>query len=549
MAQQKTGVSQLGPYRLARKLGEGGMGAVYLAEDTRDKRKVALKILPRKHGQDPDFVKRFKRETELGTKLRHAHIVGALEAGEDQGYHFYVMEYCEGEPLDRALQRENRFPVFRALEIVRQVAGALRYAHDHAVIHRDIKPGNIMLTPAGTARLLDLGLSKDLGANQTSFRTADGAIVGTPHYISPEQASGERKIDGRTDIYSLGATLYQLLTGSAPFAGSTTVEVLYQHVHSELPNPRDLRPEIPEGVVHVLRRMMAKSPEDRYRDCGDLIADLDELIGGKTPKTVVLSAKSSVALQHGAVPAKPPAAVSKSRAPALIAGGLSLILVVIGPVVFRSKPEPAPLPGLPVGPAPGAGEVVIQGTIDLLALVDPARDAVKGSWKLEKGRLVSDEENAARLELPYLPPEEYDFKVVFTRKTGNDAVNQIVPHAATVFVWQMGAFENTVFGISEINGRRANENATTLERERCLETGREYTSILEVRRNRVTASLNGQKLVDWKTNYQDLGMNDDWRLRTDAVPGLGCWGSSTEFRMIELREVSGRGRELRPRSK
>jgi serine/threonine protein kinase len=534
MAQQKTGVSQLGPYRLARKLGEGGMGAVYLAEDTRDKRKVALKILPRKHGQDPDFVKRFKRETDLGTRLRHTHIVGALEAGEDQGYHYYVMEYCEGEALDRALQRETRFPIFRALEITKQIAEALRYAHDHAVIHRDIKPGNIMLTPTGAARLLDLGLSKDIGANQTSFRTADGAVVGTPHYISPEQASGEKKIDGRTDIYSLGATLYQLLTGAAPFAGSTTVEVLYQHVHSELPNPQDARPEIPDGVVHVLRRMMAKSPDDRYRDCGDLITDLDELIGGKTPKTVVLSAKSSVALQRGVVPAKP------KKPPFIIAAAVvSIAIMIIATVAVLSLKKPDP-------PAPVAEP---SPTIDLLALVDPTRDAVKGVWKVEKGRLVSDEDNATRLELPYIPPDEYDFKVVFSRKTGNDAINQIIPHAGTVFVWQMGGWENTIFGISEIGGRRANENPATVQRERCLETGREYTSIVEVRKNRVTATVNGQKLADWKTDYKDLGMNDDWRLRQDQLPGLGTWGSATEFRTIELREVSGKGRALWPRSK
>jgi serine/threonine protein kinase len=548
MTEAKTKVSQLGPYRLVRKLGEGGMGAVYLAEDTRDRRKVALKILPRRQGQDPDFVKRFKRETELGSKLRHAHIVGALDSGEDQGYHFYVMEYCEGEALDRALQRETRFPVFRALEIVKQVAEALRYAHERAVIQRDIKPGNIMLTPAGTARLLDLGLSKDLGANQTSFRTADGAVVGTPHYISPEQASGEKAIDGRTDIYSLGATLYQLLTGAAPFAGSTTIEVLYKHVHSELPNPQDARPEIPDGVVHVLRRMMAKSPEDRYRDCGELIADLDELIGGKTPKTVVLPAKSSVALKRGAVPVRPPAAEPSRKPPFIIVTAVvSVSMILILTVAFLSLKKPDPPPAAP--PTPSASRPQAASTIDLLALVDPARDAVKGAWKLEKGCLVSDEENAARLELPYLPPEEYDFKVVFARRTGNDAVNQIIPHDGTVFVWLMGGFDNTIFGISEISGKRANQNPSTQQRERCLENGLEYTSIVEVRKDRVTATLNGQKVADWKTDYKDLGMNDDWRLRSDAVPGLGTWGSSTEFRILELREVSGRGRPLWPRPK
>ena len=543
MADQKTKVSQLGPYRLVRKLGEGGMGTVYLAEDTRDGKKVALKVLPRRHGQEPEFVKRFRRETELAGRLRHAHIVGALDSGEDQGYHFYAMEYCEGEPLDKALKRETRFPVFRSLEIVRHVAEALRYAHGHSVIHRDIKPGNIMLTPAGTARLLDLGLSKDLAGTQTSFRTADGAVVGTPHYISPEQAAGEKQIDGRTDIYSLGATLYQLLTGDAPFAGSTTVEVLYQHVHSVLPNPQEKRPEIPDGVVQVLCRMMAKSPEDRYRDCGELIADLDELIGGKTPKTVILPAKSSVALRRGEATVKPPSA--KSRKPLFI--GIALAIFAAGvavAVAFVDVGKPPPEPKTtPVAPLPGTPE------IDLLAMVDPSRDAVKGAWTMENGRLVSDDGNASRLELPYVLPDEYSFTIEFVRRSGNDGVNQIVAHAGKVFVWQMAGWDNTIFGLSEIHGRRANENPTAVKKERCLENGRVYTSTVEVRKDRVTVWFDNQKLVDWKTGYEDLGMNDDWRLRQDTLPGIGTWGSRTEFRKIRLFEVSGKGRALWPRGK
>lgn len=218
---------------------------------------------------------------------------------------------------------------------------------------------------------------------------------------------------------------------------------------------------------------------------------------------------------------------------AVFAALVALAVVFVDP---PEQPEPsAPLPGTP--------------EIDLLALVDPTRDAVKGAWTIENGRLVSDDGNASRLEIPYVLPEEYTFTIEFVRRSGNDAVNQILSHAGKVFVWQMGGWDNTVFGLSEIAGRRADENPTAVRKERCLENGRIYTSTVEVRRDRVTVWFNNRKLVEWKTDYRDLGMNDDWRLRQDTLPGLGTRGSPTEFRKIRLFEFSGKGRSLRPGSK
>jgi serine/threonine-protein kinase len=288
--EQQAGVQQLGPYKLMKKLGEGGMGAVYLALDPSGQRHVAVKVLPRHLGTNAEFVKRFKREAEAATKLKHANIIGAFAAGEDLGYHFYVMEYCEGKPLDSILAVEKRLPVAQALSITLQAARGLKYAHDSGIIHRDVKPSNIIMTVDGTAKILDLGLSKNLEESTVSFKTVTGAVLGTPHYISPEQAQGEKNVDGRTDIYSLGATLYHLVTGQVPFDGATALEILSKHVNTVLPNPQDLREDIPDNAVHVLLRMMAKEPRDRYPDCAQLIADLEEVTSGRTPKTAVLSA-------------------------------------------------------------------------------------------------------------------------------------------------------------------------------------------------------------------------------------------------------------------
>lgn len=224
--------------------------------------------------------------------------------------------------------------------------------------------------------------------------------------------------------------------------------------------------------------------------------------------------------------------------PLLIVGGLALFAAAVAVAVLllpEDKPQPA--------------QVVVRPQIDLLALVDPEQDAVKGTWKLDAGRLVSGDENASRLEIPYIAPDEYTFTVEFVRRRGNDAVNQILPHAGKVFMWQMGGWDNTVFGISDVDGKRANENPTAVRRERCLENGKVYTSTVEVRKDRLTVWLNNEKLVDLRTHYRELDMNAEWRLRGDTLPGLGTRGSVVEFRRITLFEVGGSGRALRPRAK
>ncbi|HYG74024.1 MAG TPA: protein kinase [Planctomycetota bacterium] len=297
-AKQSGGVKQLGPYKLIKKLGEGGMGAVFLAEDTNAGRQVAVKVLPQKHAKDSEFLNRFRREAKAAGKLNHLNIVAAYSVGEEMGHHFYSMEYCEGEPLDARLKRQTLMPWDQAVDITLQVARGLDHAHKHGVIHRDIKPANIFVTNDGVAKILDLGLSKNILDAESSFATQTGVAIGTPHYISPEQARGQKDVDGRTDIYSLGATFYHFITGQTPFQGSTAALIMMKHLSEELPNPQDLVPELPDGVVEVIQKMMAKEPHDRYADCAALIADLELIQQGKPPAGSSLDiGKSSIAMR------------------------------------------------------------------------------------------------------------------------------------------------------------------------------------------------------------------------------------------------------------
>ena len=293
---QGVGIQSLGQYKLLKKIGEGGMGIVYLAEDTVVGRKVALKVLPKRRASDAEFLTRFKREAKSTGKLNHENIVTAFTIGEEKGFNYYVMEYCDGEPLDKLLSRDHVLSWDKATGIAIQVARGLQHAHEHGILHRDIKPGNIFITTAGVAKILDMGLSKNMADQDAGFNTASGMALGTPHYISPEQARGDRIIDGRTDIYSLGATLYNLVTGETPFEGPTAAVIMMKHLNESLPNPQDIRDDIPEGLCQTIQKMMAKEPEDRYRNCGELLADLELIAAGKTPASKPMGdMKSSVA--------------------------------------------------------------------------------------------------------------------------------------------------------------------------------------------------------------------------------------------------------------
>src|SRR5213594_3590894 len=252
-------------YRLERPLGQGGMATVYLAHDLKHSRKVAVKVLRSDFGTAIG-AERFLREIEIAAALNHPHILAVHDSGEAAGLLYYVTPYVEGKTLRDRLQRDKRLPLEEALQIAREVADALGYAHQRGVIHRDIKPENILLQ-SGHAVVADFGIARAISAaGETRSRalTQPGAVIGTPDYMSPEQASGERELDGRCDQYALACVLYEMLAGQPPFTGPTMESVLIRHLTVAAPRITDFQPDVPKPVAAALTRALAKAPADRF---------------------------------------------------------------------------------------------------------------------------------------------------------------------------------------------------------------------------------------------------------------------------------------------
>lgn len=254
-----------GTFQIERLLGRGGMGAVYLAREPALDRQVAIKVLPPERAQSGDLRERFKREARTAAQLSHPHIVPLLTFGEDDGLVYFVMGYVDGETLSNRLQREGPLSAGEAVRVLTELAQALSYAHSRAVVHRDVKPDNVLLEqPRSIVRLTDFGIAKQHTGRPSL--TAAGAVIGTPLYMSPEQASGRTDVDARTDVYSLGAVAFTVFTGRPPFEGRSSSDIMRQHLTGEVPRLRDVLPDIPGSLDDAVQRCLAKEPADRWRD-------------------------------------------------------------------------------------------------------------------------------------------------------------------------------------------------------------------------------------------------------------------------------------------
>lgn len=269
-------------YKVISPIGQGSMGMVYKAKQVSMDRTVALKILLRQLAMNKEFIERFHREARIAAKLSHNNVVQAIDSGEFSGHHFFVMEFVDGTNIKQELDKGKVYDEKEALRITLQVAEALDHAHQKGLIHRDVKPENIMLMGDGTAKLADLGLAR-LTEDETLAQAEKGIAIGTPYYISPEQIRGAVDVDIRADIYSLGASLYHIVTGQVPFPGKTPTEVMQKHLRSKLVPPDHLNTRLTSGVGEIVETMMQKDRAKRYNFPQDLIIDLKAVMEGKPP--------------------------------------------------------------------------------------------------------------------------------------------------------------------------------------------------------------------------------------------------------------------------
>jgi serine/threonine protein kinase len=267
-----------GRYRLEASIGAGGMAEVFRAFDTTLDRPVAVKILAPQYAKDPGFVGRFRREAQAAARLNHPNVVGVYDSGSDDGTHYIVMEFIEGRTLADFLSRGGRLAPTKAVEIAQRIADALEAAHAQGVIHRDIKSANVMVTRSGVVKVMDFGIARIAEGAENVTQTA--AVLGTASYLSPEQAQG-RPVDARSDIYSLGVVLYEMLVGAPPFSGDTAMAVAYRHVHENPPLPSSKNPDVPPALDAVVMRALAKNPANRYATAGEFREDLERVASGE----------------------------------------------------------------------------------------------------------------------------------------------------------------------------------------------------------------------------------------------------------------------------
>jgi serine/threonine protein kinase len=267
-------------YSFIRLIGSGGMAEVYLARDQELDRDVAFKVLRHQYADDEQFVERFKREARNAALLSHPNIVAIHDRGKtEDGAYYIVMEHVPGGTLKERILRDGPLPAPTAIAVALQVARALQAAHEHGVIHRDVKPQNILLTESGDAKVVDFGLARAVSA---ATMTQDGVILGTAHYLSPEQALGQ-PASPQSDLYSLGVVLYEMLTGELPHDAETPVGIVMGHISGHLHPPREVNPDVPEGINAVTMRLLARDPKDRYQDVAELIEDLERIQWGEPP--------------------------------------------------------------------------------------------------------------------------------------------------------------------------------------------------------------------------------------------------------------------------
>lgn len=348
----------IGQYRLVRKLGVGGMAEVYQAYQPRLDRYVALKFIRPELAIESNFRARFEQEARAIAKLSHGNVVHIYDFGEDNHRYYLVMEYVEGKTLKDHLQKldkQDKWVSFsEAIDIVKQVAGALGYAHKQGVVHRDVKPDNILLTANGRAVLNDFGIAKMI--EEGDGMTQTGAAIGTPAYMSPEQIQGQKeKISAATDLYSLGIILYELLTGQTPFTADTAFAVMLKHINDPIPLPHQLNSGLSPAVERVLLKLLAKNPDDRFQTAADFVASLDQAVAeGGNEEAIIPSGIHEAGDATQVAPSSTDEATVLDHAPETAVSPAADTVAAPAPTVVSAAAPPGPPAAAPIPPTPTA---------------------------------------------------------------------------------------------------------------------------------------------------------------------------------------------------
>jgi serine/threonine-protein kinase len=572
---------RVGRFRLISLLGTGAMGRVFRAEDTLLHRQVALKVLPKvlKRGGRTIAVDRLIREARAAATLDHPHVVTVYEVNESNGVYYIAMEMLEGGSLRDLVKGAGALEYSRACMLAADTAEALAHAHATGVVHRDVKPANLMLTRNGRCKVADFGLARVDDANDLS--SVFGESVGTPQFVAPEILRGQ-PASSQSDVYSLGGTLWFLLTGRPVFESNTASELLSKHLEAPVPDLSALRPDLPPGLVQAVYKSLAKRPCDRF----DSAAQFEKVLRVYTIPVESSGAIPSLSsLEVGPVePVRLPVLSAPGRRLRWpLIGGAAAAAVILtaalipgithlrarsnavsdvpaGPVQNTSTITPkvdaqpaaashAPDDVAPSGaaPAPHVAPAVAaihraEKAVNVIDKLDLNAASVKGAWRYEFGDLVSDNSGPAILELPVAVPAEYDFRMEFTPE---DCVEQLLFKPApdperrdgVAFNWCMNVGE--LSGFESVEGRHVFDTSSPVTRRYTVKPGARHTSLVRVRKDRVQAFVDGQLVVEHKTDYHDLSRQDDWSFRNNDKLGLGTWNKPTRFHKVELIDKTG----------
>ncbi len=562
----------LGAYVLGESIGAGGMGRVYKAVHQKMRRTVAVKVLSPRWLDCQEGRGRFRREVESAARLSHPHVVTAFDAGEADGLHYLVMEYVPGRNLAEVVRQTGPLPLRAALEYVLHAARGLEHAHRMGIVHRDIKPGNLLLDDGGTVKVLDMGIARAPWTEQPGDGdlTASQALLGTAAFMAPEQAANPRRADHRADVYSLGCTLFYLLTGKNVYQGETAMEVVLAHREQPVPSLREHRADCPAAVDSLFQRMVAKRPENRVASMHDVIEELQRQLEAKSaevsPMRTALPRAAMVPAPHPG--AMLPSTVGRWRS-LCAAAALALAAVVLAGIVLASMgklPWPRNNPhgtatadGDPVGGktveiTPVADKTAAAGAstagpakqasdaengfrhTDFLDGIDPQGQALSGRWEWDGQALTSpaSTDAFADLALPGKPPEEYLVTFTAERKSGQEALRLglVSGDRSFVVVFDLGA-TTTTFGMLEGDGPGQHSTAV---RNTVFWKGKPVTVKCSVRtrdrRTQLDVYVDGERLVAWAGETVSLGPPPD--APKDATLFIGARKSSFRITRLEL---------------